>query len=105
MYAIRSYYDEIAIDNISCIAKGEPNNNTPTSMNEIESHQINAFPNPTKSKCTIEADKQIKAISLVNSCGIEVFKQKINNTSTQIDISNTPIGFYTLFIEFEDGFV
>ncbi|MFC2111141.1 SBBP repeat-containing protein [Bacteroidota bacterium] len=68
-----------------------------TGLNEVSNNSnINIFPNPANNQIIIENLRQKNdfVLSILNLNGQEVFKQHINESKTQIDISNLRSGLY-----------
>lgn len=59
--------------------------------------EISLYPNPTKSKITINIKEPIKTICIFNSLGKEVFKSTVDKK--EIDISNLTKGIYFIRID------
>lgn len=58
---------------------------------------FNLFPNPANNKITIESNQQINDLKIYSSIGSLVYQQQnITTTSTTIDLSVLPIGFYSV---------
>ncbi len=82
------------IDNV--FLYGREMNIAGIAKNETLDHSIIIYPNPTKTQITVELQKAEKncTFSIYNVNGQEVFKQKINERKTQIDISSLASGVY-----------
>lgn len=68
--------------------------------------QPKVFPNPASDFCTVELNTtSIPAVAnFTNATGQVVYRQNINQSSTQISISNLPSGFYLVSVTNNDGF-
>ncbi len=70
-----------------------------TSMDELESENINIFPNPADNFILINANESISLIELYNNKGQLLSKNKTNGKSFEFDISEFEAGIYFLRIE------
>jgi hypothetical protein len=55
---------------------------------------LNFYPNPATNELNIQAETEDSIIKIVNSNGAEVYSGKA--TDGKVDISNLPLGIYTI---------
>ena len=59
--------------------------------------QVNVYPNPSKGMITVELDPtKVSEIAVLNIVGETIYKQKITNYKTEIDLRNISKGIYFL---------
>ncbi len=75
------------------------------SVNDLDIANANAYPNPTTGKLTITAQNTILSIEIVDAAGRSVMNTIENTTSTDINISNLPNGYYIVKIQTENGLI
>lgn len=75
------------------------------SVKELVSNKIKLYPNPAKDKLIIEADEEIKHITIINAIGKKVYSEVGEPNSTTIDVSNLKNGFYWIEISFASGVI
>lgn len=61
-------------------------------------NNVSIFPNPADTYLIIEADDQVNNFSIINALGVTEKSGTINNSETQIDLSELPAGQYYLKI-------
>lgn len=71
-----------------------------SSLNENLTSQTFVYPNPTRESITIESDKSIKNIYIIDLQGNTI---KANSNSSTLDLTSFASGFYILDIHFENG--
>lgn len=67
--------------------------------NVAEAMELNVFPNPASDILNISCNEIIKAVSLINILGQEMYYQNIDVSTAQINIANYLSGNYILKIE------
>jgi hypothetical protein len=61
---------------------------------------INIFPNPTTNRFQVKAENfKIYAIDVTNILGKTIYSTRLNNETTEIDISNQPAGVYFVRVQ------
>lgn len=65
----------------------------------------NVYPNPAQDVVNVNAASQISNIELFNIAGQKVSTFNVNNTTTQIDVTELANGIYFLKINTEDGMI
>jgi hypothetical protein len=76
-----------------------------TGVDEINgSSNIAVYPNPGKGLFNISTKSNVKisAVKVLDVLGKEVYSQTLNNTQTQIDLSNLNKGLYMIILEDQD---
>ncbi len=68
-----------------------------------ENSSIHIYPNPSNGNFIIEGNPAQAQLEIYNSLGEQVAGQKLSDTTTAIDLSGKPNGFYFLKIRTEDG--
>ncbi len=81
----------------------------PTGMSVAEfdkENTINVYPNPSKGNFQISsAKKQILSSDIYNLLGEKIVQFEINNSTSEIDLSDKPNGIYFIKIKTEEGVV
>lgn len=75
-----------------------------TSLSENSNNDIAAFPSPTNSLVTIDAEK-LKHITISNLLGQTIFESIVSGNTFEYDFSNHKAGIYLIRIETESGVV
>jgi photosystem II stability/assembly factor-like uncharacterized protein len=57
------------------------------------------YPNPASNSITVQAQKELGMINIINSLGEVVYKVNTVSSKEKIDISNLPAGIYTLRVQ------
>jgi lysophospholipase L1-like esterase len=57
---------------------------------------IKVFPNPAQSYLTLESDRVLDRLLILNALGQQVHQQSMPGSQLQIDVSQWPAGFYTI---------
>lgn len=73
-------------------------------INELNDDQkVNIFPNPVHGIISIESDKKISTVEIMNLVGEKIYSGNINGElSAKIDLSSQPKGMYFIRIK-SDG--
>ena len=82
------------------------NDSCNTNTLNIEENEKNSFiiyPNPVRSRLTINSKTIIESMKIINHLGQVVFSEKLNETSKSIDLTKLKSGIYYLKIKFSDG--
>jgi hypothetical protein len=74
---------------------------TPLSNNSFTSNSFSFYPNPVKDVLNISFDKTITKVNIYNIVGQEVAVKSINDSQSQIDMSNLSRGTYVVKISSE----
>lgn len=72
------------------------------STTDFDTASFKAYPNPVKDVFTIAYSSDITKVSVNNLLGQEVYSEKINATSTQIDMSQLSAGAYIVNVTIGD---
>ena len=75
--------------------------NTLQSENFINSNFV-AYPNPVKDVLNLSYSSEITSVKVINLLGQEVISKKVNNTTSQIDMTNLSAGAYIVNITVDD---
>jgi hypothetical protein len=76
-----------------------------TGMDELNHNSnLSVYPNPGKGLFTISTKNSIRiaSIKVMDLLGKEVYAQTLNNTQTQIDLTNMNKGLYMIILEDQD---
>ena len=90
------YMSTVLFNNDSC------NTNT-LNIEENEKNSFIIYPNPVRSRLTINSKTIIESMKIINHLGQVVFSEKLNETSKSIDLTKLKSGIYYLKIKFSDG--
>lgn len=77
-----------------------------TSIHQLQNeHNLNIYPNPTKSKLQFSADELIKKVELYDVSGRLIIESLANSKSIHIETNHVTEGVYISKIYFQKGFV
>ncbi|MGZ3904220.1 MAG: carboxypeptidase regulatory-like domain-containing protein, partial [Bacteroidia bacterium] len=70
----------------------------------INDHQhsnadFEVYPNPARSSLTVKGQKELDTITITNSLGQVVYKENVQSTQKQIDVSTLPQGVYIVNVQ------
>lgn len=77
---------------------------SPLSVDEFDTVQFNAFPNPTKDNWNISSGEIMKTVAIFDILGKQVIALAHNSTDVLIDASSLQSGMYFAKIESANGF-
>ena len=72
-------------------------------IDEVETLQVNIYPNPASRYLNIESDEPMAEVVIYNNIGQQVVSRQINGYSAQLDLGNMATGTYTLRVNGADG--
>ena len=72
-------------------------------IDDVESLQVNIYPNPASRFINIESAEAISEVVIYNVVGQQVITRTVNANTTQLDLSNLAIGTYTMAIRSANG--
>lgn len=72
-------------------------------IDEIETLQVNIYPNPASRYLNIESAEAIANVTVYNTVGQQVVSQKANGNTVRLDLGDLTSGTYTLRISGVDG--
>ena len=61
-----------------------------------------AYPNPVKDVLNLSYSSEISSVKVINLLGQEVISRKVNNTTSQIDMTNLTVGAYIVNVTIGD---
>jgi murein DD-endopeptidase MepM/ murein hydrolase activator NlpD len=64
-----------------------------------EVSNLNVYPNPAINKVTLQSSVEIGLVTIYNSLGESVYKSKINNQNSEIDVADLARGIYILYAQ------
>lgn len=70
------------------------NGNIGMNDHQHSSTNFEVYPNPAKNNLTVKGQKELGTITIANSLGQVVYKENVQSTQKQIDISSLPAGVY-----------
>lgn len=73
-----------------------------TDLENINSYQINIYPNPSSKEIFISSISNIKFIEIFNSTGQNVYQNNLESSKYILNISDFDTGYYILKVVFED---
>lgn len=68
----------------------------PTGVNDIQSVNVNVYPNPASDRLMISSEKNLDEIRLINTLGKIVLQQKASGKNLRVDVSGIEEGIYML---------
>ena len=72
------------------------------SVNGFDTASFVAYPNPVKDVLNLSYSSEISSVKVINLLGQVVLSQKVENTSTQIDMASLTAGTYIVNITIDD---
>ena len=72
-------------------------------IDDVESLQVNIYPNPASRYINIESADAISSVVIYNAIGQQVLTRTVNANATQLDLGNLAIGTYTMAILSANG--
>lgn len=72
-------------------------------IDEVETLQVNIYPNPASRYLNIESAEAMADVVLFNAVGQQVVSRQINGNEVQLDLGNLATGTYTLRVNGADG--
>jgi hypothetical protein len=73
-----------------------------TGVSEFGNEKINLYPNPASGSVTLNGNGLLE-VQIVNQSGLLVYKNKISDFSTTMDISKIPSGLYFIKVQTAEG--
>ena len=73
-----------------------------TDLENINSYQVNIYPNPSSKEIFISSISNIKYIEIFNSMGQNVYQNNLESSKFNLNISDFDSGYYTVKVVFED---
>ena len=73
-----------------------------TYLENINSYQLNIYPNPSSKEIFISSISNIKFIEIFNSTGQNVYQNNLESSKYILNISDFDTGYYVLKVVFED---
>lgn len=73
-----------------------------TDLENINSYQLNIYPNPSSKEIFISSISNIKFIEIFNSTGQNVYQNNLESSKYILNISDFDTGYYILKVVFED---
>lgn len=73
-----------------------------TDLENINSYQLNIYPNPSSKEIFISSISNIKFIEIFNSTGQNVYQNNLESSKYILNISDFDTGYYVLKVVFED---
>ena len=80
------------------------NINASLGLNEETSVQSSVYPNPFQQEVTIRAKSMIRAVSVLDLSGKQLFTQTTDSNELKLDLSAYSSGIYLLNIQTQSGF-
>jgi len=74
-------------------------------VEELEGTIISLYPNPATDVLNIDAEMKIENLTITNAMGQVVYREKVNQKSTKIDLSNFETGIYNVRTETENKMI
>lgn len=72
-------------------------------IDEVETLQVNIYPNPASRYLNIESAETLAEVTIYNTVGQKVIEQAVNGTTVRLDLGNLATGTYTLRISDAEG--
>ena len=72
-------------------------------IDEVETLQVNIYPNPASRYLNIESAETLAEVTIYNTVGQKVIEQTVNGTTVRLDLGNLATGTYTLRISDAEG--
>jgi hypothetical protein len=73
-----------------------------TDLENINSYQVNIYPNPSSKEIFISSISNIKHLEIINSMGQNVFQNTLESSKFNLNISDFDTGYYIIKVVFED---
>jgi hypothetical protein len=73
-----------------------------TDLENINSYQVNIYPNPSSKEIFISSISNIKHLEIINSMGQNVFQKTLKSSKFNLNISDFDTGYYIIKVVFED---
>ena len=73
-----------------------------TDLENINSYQVNIYPNPSSEEIFISSISNIKHLEIINSMGQNVFQKTLKSSKFNLNISDFDTGYYIIKVVFED---
>ena len=73
-----------------------------TDLENINSYQVNIYPNPSSEEIFISSISNIKHLEIINSMGQNVFQKTLESSKFNLNISDFDTGYYIIKVVFED---
>ena len=73
-----------------------------TDLENINSYQVNIYPNPSSKELFISSISNIKYIEIFNSMGQNVYQNNLESSKFNLNISDFDTGYYIVKVVFED---
>ena len=73
-----------------------------TDLENINSYQLNIYPNPSSKEIFISSISNIKHLEIINSMGQNVFQKTLESSKFNLNISDFDTGYYIIKVVFED---
>ncbi len=73
-----------------------------TDLENINSYQVNIYPNPSSKELFISSISNIKSIEIFNSMGQNVYQNNLESSKFNLNISDFDTGYYIVKVVFED---
>lgn len=73
-----------------------------TDLENINSYQLNVYPNPSSKEIFISSISNIKHLEIINSMGQNVFQKTLESSKFNLNISDFDTGYYIIKVVFED---
>ena len=73
-----------------------------TDLENINSYQVNIYPNPSSKEIFISSISNIKHLEIINSMGQNVFQKTLESSKFNLNISDFDTGYYIIKVVFED---
>lgn len=87
----------------SCVANNWITITYTLGIDDVETLNVNLYPNPTSRYLNVETADGIKQIVIYNAIGQQVLRHDVDATSTQLDLGALSVGSYTLQIQSLNG--
>ena len=73
-----------------------------TDLENINSYQVNIYPNPSSKEIFISSISNIKHLEIINSMGQNVFQKTLESSKFNLNISDFDTGYYIIKVVLED---
>ena len=73
-----------------------------TDLENINSYQVNIYPNPSSEEIFISSISNIKHLEIINSMGQNVFQKTLESSKFNLNISDFDTGYYIIKVVLED---